>query len=93
MKAATGFEPGTSQYAAQCSTSQLYHFWYKTYIQLALLFDRYIKLNRFYKNKYKTKLKAATGFETGTSWSAAQYSTTELYHFWYSTYIQLALLF
>ena len=92
MKAATGLEPGTSGSAVQCSTTELYNFWYSTYNQLALLFDRYIKLNRYYIKK-KKKLKAATGLEPGTSGSAVQCSTTELYNFWYSTYNQLALLF
>ena len=91
MKAATGLEPGTSGSAVQCSTTELYNFWYSTYNQLALLFDRYIKLNRYYIKK--KKLKAATGLEPGTSGSAVQCSTTELYNFWYSTYNQLALLF
>ena len=95
MKAATGLEPGTSGSGFQCSTTELYNFWYRTYNQLALLFDRYIKLNRYYnlKKKIKKKLKAATGLEPGTFGSGFQCSTTELYNFWYRTYNQLALLF
>ena len=94
MKAATGLEPGTVGSGFQCSTTELYNFWYRTYNQLALLFDRYIKLNRYNKkNKKIKKLKAATRLEPGTFGSGFQCSTSELYNFWYRIYNQLALLF
>ena len=95
MRAAFGLEPGTFESGFQCSTTELYNFWYRTYNQLALLFDRYIKWNRYYNFFFfkLKKLKAATGLEPGTFGSGFQCSTTELYNFWYRTYNQLALLF
>ena len=96
MKAAIGLQPGTFGLGFQCSTTELYNSWHRTYNQLALLFDRYIKLNRYYNFKNidkKKNWKQQVGLEPGTFGSGFQCSTTELYNFWYRTYNQLALLF
>ena len=93
MKTATGLEPGTS---GVCSP-MLYHWAISLpiyiNIQLALLFDRYIKLNIYYNNKIYTNIESSKWSWTRHFWVCRPM----LYHWAISlliyTYIQLALLF
>ena len=89
----TGFEPGTSLTAAECSTTELYprciqiqyHHCKHVQVVLALLQCFFVPSQVFSRDRchfslvFQKLFEGTPGFEPGTSRTAAEWSTTELY--------------
>ena len=92
-KGTTGFEPGTSLTAAECSTTELYprcihiqyHHCKHVQVVLALLQCFFVPSQVFSRDRchfslvFQKLFEGTPGFEPGTSRTAAEWSTTELY--------------